>query len=314
MLKKIKYRLRTLIILRIFLNTWAYFLIYKSYWHYLLFTKKKINKLNKNYLSIEVNYGARIGHQIANYNSALFYSKKFNLIHVHTPFPDRKWEKILGINDSKITLTQLIKKGYKKIQLPRFKEKDKSETLKIKKIINSYCNEKVIFFLETDQDYANQYEIGPVLQKKIFSSRQRKRDKLIFEKKFFNVAVHIRAGDILANEKMSKQRYLNINYFIKAINKGLSIINTRKKIKIYIFSENYIKSFSKLKRFNNLKFCYNINQYKTFLHFIYADLLITSKSSFSYKAALINKGIKLSPKKFWHKYPKNKKNWILLNN
>ena len=51
----------------------------------------------------------------------------------------------------------------------------------------------------------------------------------------------------------------------------------------------------------------------TFLHFVYADLLITSKSSFSYKAALINRGIKLCPKQFWHKYPKNNKNWVLID-
>ena len=66
--------------------------------------------------------------------------------------------------------------------------------------------------------------------------------------------------------------------------------------------------------FKNIKFCHNLNQYKTFLHFVYADLLITSKSSFSYKAALISKGIKVSPKNFWHGYPKNDKKWYLTNN
>jgi len=31
--------------------------------------------------------------------------------------------------------------------------------------------------------------------------------------------------------------------------------------------------------------------------------LITSKSSFSYKAALLNNGLKICPKNFWHGYP-----------
>jgi hypothetical protein len=43
---------------------------------------------------------------------------------------------------------------------------------------------------------------------------------------------------------------------------------------------------------------------------VYADLLITSKSSFSYKPALLNKGIKLCPKKFWHDYP-SMEDWVL---
>ena len=120
-------------------------------------------------------------------------------------------------------------------------------------------------------------------------------------------------GDILQNKKILKQRFLDIDYFINAINKSLSIIKTKKKIVIHIFSEKHEKYFLKLKQFHNILFCYNLNEYKTFLHFIYADLLITSKSSFSYKAALINRGIKLCPKQFWHKYPKDKKNWILID-
>jgi hypothetical protein len=50
-----------------------------------------------------------------------------------------------------------------------------------------------------------------------------------------------------------------------------------------------------------------------FLHMIYADLFITSKSSFSYKSALISNGIKVCPKEFWHGYPKAK-DWILSEN
>ena len=113
------------------------------------------------------------------------------------------------------------------------------------------------------------------------------------------------------NEKLINERFLDINYFIKTINKSLSIINTPKKIIIHIFSGDKPNSFSKLTNFKNIKFCHNLNQYKTFLHFVYADLLITSKSSFSYKAALISKGIKVSPKNFWHGYPYNDKKWIL---
>ena len=65
-------------------------------------------------------------------------------------------------------------------------------------------------------------------------------------------------------------------------------------------------------QFSNVKFCYKLNEYKSFINMIYADLLITSRSSFSYKAALMCRGIKVSPQNFWHGYPKNK-DWILAN-
>ena len=56
-----------------------------------------------------------------------------------------------------------------------------------------------------------------------------------------------------------------------------------------------------------------MNAQDSFLHLVYADLLITSKSSFSYKPALLNNGIKICPKNFWHGYPKSEK-WILCEN
>lgn len=51
----------------------------------------------------------------------------------------------------------------------------------------------------------------------------------------------------------------------------------------------------------------------SFLHLVYANLLITSKSSFSYKPALLNNGIKICPRNFWHGYP-DSKDWILCDN
>ena len=57
-----------------------------------------------------------------------------------------------------------------------------------------------------------------------------------------------------------------------------------------------------------------MDEYMSFAHLVYADLLITSKSSFSYKPALMNTGIKVSPGNFWHGYPQNDPKWILCAN
>lgn len=46
-----------------------------------------------------------------------------------------------------------------------------------------------------------------------------------------------------------------------------------------------------------------MNPYDSFAHMARADLLIASKSSFSYKPALISRGVKICPASFWHGYP-----------
>jgi len=69
-----------------------------------------------------------------------------------------------------------------------------------------------------------------------------------------------------------------------------------------------------LEKYENVHFYLDLNPESTFLSFVYADMLITSKSSFSYKPALLNReGIKVCPKNFWHAYPNDEK-WILMDN
>ena len=234
--KKVTYHLWTYFVLQKLKDTSLYFYLYRSFWHSVLnLNFNNISKNQKNYMSIDVDPGAGIGHQLANYNSAIWYAKKFNLIHAHTSFPNKKWEKLLGFNYSTICLENLLNKGYKNIRLPIFKEKDLIEISKIKKIIHSYRDQKIIFFLEYNQGYTKQYQVAEILKEKFFSSKKRSKDKLIYNIKDFNIAVHIRAGDIMNNEKSINKRFLDINYFIKTINESLSIIKTPKKKKFTYF-------------------------------------------------------------------------------
>ena len=78
---------------------------------------------------------------------------------------------------------------------------------------------------------------------------------------------------------------------------------------LYGIPEGYLE-FAKYK---NLHWCMDMGAQESFLHMAYADLLITSKSSFSYKPALLNKGIKVCPSSFWHGYP-DMEDWILCEN
>ena len=66
-----------------------------------------------------------------------------------------------------------------------------------------------------------------------------------------------------------------------------------------------------MQRLGDVELCLDMSATDSFLHMIRADMLLTSRSSFSYKPALLSDGIRICPKNFWHDYPDDKK-WILV--
>ena len=127
----------------------------------------------------------------------------------------------------------------------------------------------------------------------------------------------MRRGDITIGQKNKNpnllMRWQDSNYFTNLLDNVLAKLQTNKPIAIYLFSQGIKEDFSDFNRFDHLHFCLDMDAQNSFLHLVYADLLITSKSSFSYKPALLNKGIKVCPKDFWHGYP-DKDDWILCEN
>lgn len=308
-INKILLKLKIILYLKILIKTPFYFYFYKSF---LIskYLKKKSKIKKKNYLTIIPNPGAGIGHQLANYNAAIWFSKKFSLNHIHYDFSLEKWNKYFRFDLTSENSNKLFNKGYKKIKLPRFNEKNLKEVNTIKKIISFYNCQKTIFFLEHNQSYKKQFETQKELKYKFFFIN-RNNHKLIYNKKNFNIAIHIRLGDILLNKNIKNKRLLNINYYINAIN-YIKKLRTSKKKMIYIFSNGSSKHYDKLFKFKNIFDIKNLSDLNTFNHFINSNLLVISRSSFSYKAGLISNNIKLAPINFWHDYPKDKK-WKIIN-
>lgn len=290
-----------------------YYKIYKSYWHSIIFSR--VSGHEKNYYSAIPNPGAGIGHQIANWISGYYFAKLFNLNFAHIPFSSNKWEDFLGFGRNEITVTELIKNHYyKKIHLPLFHQGNDYEVKQIKKIINSYSNQKVIFIAGQDQPYAEQFGVMESIKLKFHSNLVRKKDQLSYSSDYFNIAMHVRRGDIEIGLKNKKPnlllRWQDNNYFYNVLSAIIQNINTDKPIAIYIFSQGKQHDFMEFKKFKNVHYCLEMNAMDSFLHMVFADLLITSKSSFSYKPALLSNGIKVCPKNFWHGYP-DQIDWIL---
>ena len=289
--------------------------IYRSYWHS-VFYKSNANIVNTTcYYSARPNPGAGIGHQIANWIAGYWYAQQFKLKFAHIPFSTKKWDDFLGFGYGEPQVADLKKRGYKIRKLPLFNEKNNAEVQLNKQIIQSYAGEHVVFVAEQDQFYCDQFGVMADIQKKFYNAPARKNDRLIYSPDNFNIAIHVRRGDIMANPANPNlaMRYLSNDYFEKVLRQVIENIQIDKPVHIYFFSQGKPEDYPEFASYPNLHWCLDMDAQSSFLHFVYADLLITSKSSFSYKPALLNKGIKVCPKNFWHGYP-NSKDWILVEN
>lgn len=313
LIEKIKRKIRNKWVIKLrYTNIYKY--CYPSYWHSLSIRKKDTADKENLYFAARPNPGAGIGHQMANWIAGYWFAKRFGLKFAHIPFSSDKWETFLGFYQNEESLKKLKCLGYKVVRLQKFDEDKREECERINRIINSYAGKKVVFLAEQDQFYHDQFGVMEELQNKFYTAPAREKDRLIYSKDYFNIALHVRRGDIMENinDVNISMRYQSNEYFLQALKSALDYLNNKDNVQIYLFSQGEIEDFPEFSGINNLHFCLDMNAQDSFLHMVYADALITSKSSFSYKSALLNRGIKFCPADFWHGYPKTK-DWVLLN-
>lgn len=293
-------------------NTRFYPFIYRSYWHYCLFKNEVGGDV---YYAARPNPGAGIGHQLANWIAGYWYAKLFGVKFAHMPFSTESWEQFFGFGDGEVTVDELKKQGYKVRKLPLFNSNIKSELELNKSIIQSYGAQKVVFVAEQDQFYRDQYGVIDDIKRKFYGAKSRAGQSLKYSSDNFNIAIHVRRGDIMndpTNPNLA-MRYLSNDYFEKVLNGVVDNVKSVKPIHIYFFSQGVESDYPEFADYKNLHWCFDMGAQESFLHMVYADLLITSKSSFSYKPALLNNGIKVVPQNFWHGYPSTS-DWVLVDN
>lgn len=284
------------------------FALYRSYWHYKLNSKANSTTdaaiAGTHYLTQIPNSGAGIGHQLANWNAGLYFADFYKLRFAHSPFSTEQWENFLGFGEGEVLVSDLEKEdNIKPVKLPRFNSLNLVQVALIGNIINSYKRPGVLFYLEVDQGYARQWNTYHTLSHKFFNAAARKTDTLVYDPAKFNIAIHIRRRMKIESEEVWKDRGLDNSYFANILTETLSLIKDKQKVEIYLFSQGNMDNFPEFSGFENFHFCTDMGAIETVLHMVNADLLISSKSSFSYKPALISKAIQLFPQTFWHSYP-----------
>jgi hypothetical protein len=292
--------------------------LYGSYWHY-SFLQKGAAHNNSSFYAARPNPAAGVGHQLANWIAGYWFAKQFGLAFAHIPFSNKKWDDFLGFGVDEVQMATLLTNGYKKVRLPLFDEFNVEEVALQKKIITSYSNQKVVFVAEQDQFYKDQFGVIDAITQKFNTAPARLNEKILYDSSRFNIAVHVRRTVIIDNkviledEAARAMRWLSNDYYEKVLKQVIENLSIAKPISIYIFSTGRPEEFAEFSKYGDVHFCSDMDEYASFLHLIRADLLITSKSSFSYKPALMNDAIKVCPRNFWHSYPESK-DWILVEN
>lgn len=314
-----KDKIRYMLYNRNYRKKWYPFL-YKSYWHMRLQRKLPENKY-QNYFAARPNPGAGIGHQMANWIAGYWFAKQFGLLFAHISFSDSRipytkssWEDFLGFGWGEVRMEELIKeKNYRIVRIPMFGESKEQDMGMIRSIIRSYTNQRVVFLAEQDQFYSDQYGVMEVIQKK-FQNAPVEREKLLYEEEEgIHIAIHIRRGDVTENSSNPniRMRWLDTDYYVRVLKLLLKKLEER-KFQIYIFSQGTKEEFREDFSFPNVHYCLDMTAQNTFWHLTQADILIISKSSFSYKPALLSSGIIIAPKHFWHGYPELER-WIIVD-
>ena len=308
---------------------YLHYIIKKDFLHYCSYYASYRHSLRHvaevkytNYIAAEPNPGAGIGHQLGNWMAGYHLAQLFGLRFAHIPFSSLQrpmrpssWDAFLGFGEREVSYKDLLRNGYKKVVLPRFAESDVSQLEVIRRIIASYADRKVLFVCERDQFYRQLNTLIPQLQQKFYSAPSRKNDQLQYDTNNFNIAIHVRRGDIMTDPSNPNltMRYLSNNYFEKVLQQVVDRVKTDKPVHIYFFSQGRPEDYPEFAHYPHLHWCMDMGAQESFLHMVYADLLITSKSSFSYKPALLNRGIKVCPKEFWHGYP-DSNDWVMVDN
>ncbi|KKL26138.1 hypothetical protein LCGC14_2398290 [marine sediment metagenome] len=126
------------------------------------------------------------------------------------------------------------------------------------------------------------------------------------DKPKFDIALHIRRGDVNNVDLDQIWRYTSNKVYIKIIQ---FLKNTYPDYSICIHSQGKINDFKEL-FFENVHFSLNDSIDNTFHNLVTSKILVMSKSSFSYSAALLSTNI-VYYIPFWHK---TLDNWLTIDN
>ena len=237
------------------------------------------------------------------YNKNKFYEKfkiqKLNSINYYYS-PGRTDRSGAQIHDILFAKAFCLKNNYKYIGCPINTTETKS-LVKFLNITNNYdlCKNKFKCIKLLPEDYRKEDSniFTPKIRDIIISKFNYKFDNI------FTISIHLRRGDV--NPNKYPDRYLYNKYYIDILNKILLYLKKNYKKNVVINVCSVSESFESLDEFKEI-IAYKVNLFldisleKTYELMIHSDILILSRSSFSFVPAFYNKRCVIYYP-FWHK-------------
>ncbi len=293
--------------------------LYRAWYHMLIFRGGTNRKEQTQYLTQRSDRTSGIGVNFENSMCGYHMAEVLNLQYAYMPLPDKQLADMLALGEGEVNAEKLLQEGYRKVRLPYFFLENEKELNIIRKMIASYSGQKVVFFLEDKQSVpgGTLLQHRAVLQNKFWNASVRDNDPVLYDDHCLNIALHIRRGDIGELEPNSgmDEWWLDNTYYIKLLDTiiGCPEYKDRKAV-LYLISEGNEMLFSSIQAFADsrnipLKYILNEEVALSWLYMIKADILLIGSSSFSYNAALFNKGIIISPRNRFV-YPQDKR-WLV---
>lgn len=250
---------------------------------------------------------AGIGHQAANWVAGFWFARRFGCRYAYAPFPDQAWDSLLNFGEGEHSVQEVMADGYRVVRLPLFDEDDPTEMAQIERCVAAYAGKRVMFQLEHDQFHRAQFGVAADLRGKFAAGAARGAMPLAFDPLAINIAVHVRRGDVSraaaeANPAMM-MRWQEVDYFERILDAVVGILDAAPDVSIYLFSQGKAEEFRSFAQHSRLHLCLEMDAIQSFSHLAAADVLIASKSGFSYLAALLGTGVRVMPAPFWHDYP-----------
>lgn len=230
--------------------------------------------------------------------SGICLAKRYGLTYVHTPFrgmqiaegPEpidpRKadeawaaaWEPVFNLGHGEISAAECT--------LPRI---EIDEFIADRQWWSSPCLLSAgHYHMIVDRMPEAYYAVIPQLRQKFFFNKPlRPRSNVV------DVCAHLRRGDVRPDNPETAYRFVNDDIVIKSIRMTQSVLNDLGLLShVRLFSQGDLKDFAPI-RDMGFELCLNTPAIPSFCAMVEADVLIMTKSSFSYAAALLNGGVKL---------------------
>jgi hypothetical protein len=223
--------------------------------------------------------------------SAICIAKTYGLTYVHTPFslmehnegpPDQwaaTWERIFNLGHGEV--------GVADCRLPHVEIDD---FMADRRLWSAPCLLSAGHFSRIMDRMPDAYlSVIPRLREKYYlAATPRPRSNVI------EVCAHLRrGGDVTAENPETAYRYVSNDAMARSIVMTQSVLKQLGLAsRVRLFSQGDEREFASLQDLG-CDLCLNTPAVPTFREFVEADVLITTKSSFSYTAAILNDGVKL---------------------